>query len=231
MKTQNVYADGTSTAPAHCDSGPHQQPLASVNPLAFLSLIHPAVTIGPAQQHMAGPTYPPASSPQTDPCVTRPPCVGSQQKKKSGKPNVNKIGNLAEATSPVLGGSEEAATDMTGPLEESSCTLGFTSTYDAVDNAHVFHFGLAHMPVKPSDPKPPTRSLPRYVPAMPPNPKPNRTQEKLCVVCWAQRPTWVCIPCGHLAMCKGCSVAVKEKTGKCPVCLQGLRALNEVFFS
>ena len=57
--------------------------------------------------------------------------------------------------------------------------------------------------------------------------EPNR--QGLCVVCWDSKPSWVCVPCGHLAMCKACSQAVKEKTNTCPVCRQLIRSINQVF--
>ncbi len=69
--------------------------------------------------------------------------------------------------------------------------------------------------------------LPRYVPAMPTviqpaAAKPRGNEGRVCIVCWNKTPTWVCVPCGHLAMCGGCSVAVKERTGLCPVCQQDI---------
>ena len=93
------------------------------------------------------------------------------------------------------------------------------------------------MPIATADPTLPAAGsiLPRYVPAMPTDmqptaAKPRGNQGRVCIVCWDKTPTWVCAPCGHLAMCGGCSVAVKERTGLCPVCQQHIRALNEVFF-
>ena len=39
-----------------------------------------------------------------------------------------------------------------------------------------------------------------------------------CVVCWAHIKDVVCVPCGHVAMCKSCSKAVLQQSGLCPVC-------------
>ena len=39
-----------------------------------------------------------------------------------------------------------------------------------------------------------------------------------CVVCWAQRKTALCMPCGHIAMCNACSQTVKVQSGLCPIC-------------
>ena len=48
--------------------------------------------------------------------------------------------------------------------------------------------------------------------------KPPGDNQDDCVVCWAHEKNMVCIPCGHVAMCKSCSQAVLKKSGLCPVC-------------
>ena len=55
--------------------------------------------------------------------------------------------------------------------------------------------------------------------------------KSLCIVCWERKPSWICVPCGHLAMCKSCSQAVKKKTNICPVCQQAIRALHQVYLT
>ena len=50
-----------------------------------------------------------------------------------------------------------------------------------------------------------------------------------CVVCWAHEKNVVCIPCGHLAMCKSCSKAVMQQSGLCPVCRQEIGQIVQFF--
>ena len=50
-----------------------------------------------------------------------------------------------------------------------------------------------------------------------------------CVVCWAHEKDVVCIPCGHVAMCKGCSQAVLKKDGLCPVCRTQIREVFQLY--
>ncbi|DBA87580.1 hypothetical protein WJX77_006083 [Trebouxia sp. C0004] len=50
-----------------------------------------------------------------------------------------------------------------------------------------------------------------------------------CVVCWAHEKDVVCIPCGHVAMCKSCSKAVMQQSGLCPVCRQEVREIIQLF--
>lgn len=52
--------------------------------------------------------------------------------------------------------------------------------------------------------------------------------ETLCIICWDVKPSWMCVPCGHIAMCRACSQAVKEETNACPVCQQAIWVLQEV---
>lgn len=54
--------------------------------------------------------------------------------------------------------------------------------------------------------------------------------ESLCIVCWGVEPSCMCMPCGHIAMCRACSQAVQEQTNVCPVCQQAITSLEEVLF-
>ncbi|KAL0480200.1 XBAT35 [Acrasis kona] len=38
-----------------------------------------------------------------------------------------------------------------------------------------------------------------------------------CVLCLDSNRTHLCVPCGHLAMCRNCAVQIKD-IGKCPIC-------------
>ena len=60
--------------------------------------------------------------------------------------------------------------------------------------------------------------------------KPAAVQESDdCVVCWANEKDVVCVPCGHVAMCKSCSKAVMQQSGLCPVCRCAVREIIQVF--
>lgn len=50
-----------------------------------------------------------------------------------------------------------------------------------------------------------------------------------CVVCWTHEKDVVCIPCGHVAMCKECSQAVLKKNGLCPVCRTKIREVFQLY--
>ncbi|KAL0035544.1 hypothetical protein WJX77_011524 [Trebouxia sp. C0004] len=51
----------------------------------------------------------------------------------------------------------------------------------------------------------------------------------ICSVCMDAQKHWACIPCGHLAMCKHCSVRVKRLTGRCPICSQRIKQVMQVY--
>ncbi len=201
-----------------------QQPQQPVNPLTFLIQMHPGI-IGPvsstAQQPLHSYTDRHAWG-QPDPSGMPLLNFHNQQQMSNSTPS-------AAAASLEPGGCYEAEY---GDLE------------DAATGAPVCnHVTESPAPTGPSMPTATAdltlpaagSSLPRFVPAMPARihtaaAKPRDTQGRVCIVCWGKRPTWVCVPCGHLVMCGGCSVAVKERTGMCPVCQQDIRSLNEVFF-
>lgn len=69
-------------------------------------------------------------------------------------------------------------------------------------------------------------AMPRYSTAVS---DADRT-ESLCIVCWGVEPSRMCMPCGHIAMCRACSQAVKEQTNVCPVCQQAIVSLQEMPF-
>ena len=50
-----------------------------------------------------------------------------------------------------------------------------------------------------------------------------------CVVCMDGDKNWLCLPCGHLAMCGACSARVKCQTGRCPICQQSIQQVVQVF--
>jgi len=51
----------------------------------------------------------------------------------------------------------------------------------------------------------------------------------VCSACMDAQKDWVCIPCGHLAMCKDCSVRVGRLTGRCPICSQRIKQVMQVY--
>ena len=53
----------------------------------------------------------------------------------------------------------------------------------------------------------------------------------LCVICMSANKSWLCVPCGHLAMCGPCSAKVKSQTGRCPICREHIREVIKVFRS
>lgn len=55
--------------------------------------------------------------------------------------------------------------------------------------------------------------------------------DSLCIICFDVKPLCMCVPCGHFAICKACSQAVKEQTSACPVCRQAIQSVQEVFFT
>ena len=57
----------------------------------------------------------------------------------------------------------------------------------------------------------------------------GRDNQDDCVICWASEQNTVCIPCGHIAMCKDCSGAVLKKSGLCPVCRADVHQVYQVY--
>ena len=58
---------------------------------------------------------------------------------------------------------------------------------------------------------------------------PTAKESDECVVCWAHVKDVVCVPCGHVAMCKSCSNAVVESSGLCPVCRVRIREVIQFY--
>ena len=50
-----------------------------------------------------------------------------------------------------------------------------------------------------------------------------------CVICMDADKDWLCLPCGHLAMCGECSARVKRQTRRCPICQQNIRRIVQVY--
>lgn len=46
-----------------------------------------------------------------------------------------------------------------------------------------------------------------------------------CVVCMDANKDWLCMPCGHLAMCGACTARVSHQTGHCPICKQYIQQI------
>ena len=44
-------------------------------------------------------------------------------------------------------------------------------------------------------------------------------EEPVCVVCCCEAATYAMNPCGHLALCEGCTAGMKaSRTANCPMC-------------
>lgn len=50
-----------------------------------------------------------------------------------------------------------------------------------------------------------------------------------CVICMDAGKDWLCIPCGHLAMCGQCIAQVWAQTRRCPICKQPIRKVMQVY--
>ena len=53
--------------------------------------------------------------------------------------------------------------------------------------------------------------------------------EPECIVCLTNRKKIVCIPCGHMKMCKECAIKIMSKTRKCPMCRFSVEKILPVF--
>lgn len=189
----------------------------AVNPLAFLSQV-PSNAVRPAAVATQRPLHNVShrcTSAQPNPLDIPFSTLYSQHKRQYGNPAAAEDPAQAETYNPA---------HTLDPWAEA-----------AVKQPE--HNHVSHMPVSAANPQLLQYGAPKYVPAMPPaaqlqaaTPTAGGFQEEVCIICWDKKPTWLCIPCGHLAMCAGCSAAVKDRTVLCPVCQQGIRALNEVFF-
>jgi len=209
--------DWVSRGRAHHQQQQQQQPQSPVNPLTFLFQMHSG-------------SIEPASSTAQQPRHSYTDRHARGQPDPSGMPLLHSHHQLKMSNSTP---SAAASLEPGGCYEADSGGIEDTASRAPVCN-HVTK-GPAptgpSMPIATADSALPAggSSLPRYVPAMPTGiqtaaAKPRGNEGKVCIVCWDKTPTWVCVPCGHLAMCGGCSVAVKERTGLCPVCQQDIRA-------
>ncbi len=52
-------------------------------------------------------------------------------------------------------------------------------------------------------------------------------ENNLCCICWDQKKTIVCQPCGHLCICKSCKHV--QKMAPCPICRSKVTALQRIF--
>ena len=50
-----------------------------------------------------------------------------------------------------------------------------------------------------------------------------------CVICMHVIKEWLCVPCGHLAMCGPCIAKVKRQTGRCPICRRRITQVVRVY--
>lgn len=201
-----------------------QQPQSPVNPLTFLS-------------QMPSGIFEPASS------IAQQPLHSYSDRCAWGQPHHSGMPLLPFHNQLKMSNSMPSAAGSLEPGE--CCEAEYGEPEDAATRAPVrSHVTTSPAPARPSMPittadltlPAASSSLPRYVPAMPTGiltaaAKPRGIKERVCIVCWDRTPSWVCVPCGHLAMCGGCSAAVNKRTGMCPVCQQHIRALNEVFFT
>ena len=64
-------------------------------------------------------------------------------------------------------------------------------------------------------------------PAPPPKPE-EGDDSKLCVVCFEDKKSRVCIPCGHVCMCKNC--ASNKAITTCPMCRVEITMIIQCFF-
>lgn len=51
----------------------------------------------------------------------------------------------------------------------------------------------------------------------------------LCAICFTEPADFLCAPCGHQCGCEECLTAVKNTSGKCPMCREPVRNLQRVF--
>jgi hypothetical protein len=50
-------------------------------------------------------------------------------------------------------------------------------------------------------------------------------EDNLCKVCLDEEKDTLIMPCGHLCVCKDCSIMLKEKNPLCPMCRQAIGSL------
>jgi hypothetical protein len=66
------------------------------------------------------------------------------------------------------------------------------------------------------------------------SPKPARTEEVHCVVCWEREPSHAYIPCGHRCVCAGCASrarTISSQSGslQCPVCRSNALCVTKIY--
>jgi len=54
-------------------------------------------------------------------------------------------------------------------------------------------------------------------------------EQEMCCICMARAVDSVCIPCGHICMCTACGEALRFRGHDCPLCRQGIRAVQKVY--
>jgi len=52
-----------------------------------------------------------------------------------------------------------------------------------------------------------------------------------CCVCTVRCVDTICLPCGHLCMCRHCATIVLNKDKKCPICRKQIELLKPVFYA
>ena len=50
-----------------------------------------------------------------------------------------------------------------------------------------------------------------------------------CVMCMSAPKNWMCIPCGHVSMCRVCSAEVQRRTRRCPICRRRITCITQVY--
>jgi len=57
----------------------------------------------------------------------------------------------------------------------------------------------------------------------------NNNTTSTCRICWENKKTTACIPCGHLFGCNNCAMTILDTTKKCPVCRQDIQNTLRIF--
>lgn len=52
---------------------------------------------------------------------------------------------------------------------------------------------------------------------------------KLCIVCSARPRSKCCRPCGHVALCEDCALAVMNSNQQCPICMTSVEEMMTVY--
>jgi hypothetical protein len=61
--------------------------------------------------------------------------------------------------------------------------------------------------------------------------KTNKTKEVHCVICCDEVATHAMVPCGHLALCSGCTAGMKaaNKSTRCPMCKSDIQSIIRIW--